>query len=112
MAADKLCHWGIARSLSSILVSLLEFRKLAANPYIFLEMFNKICFEYTGRVSVRRERLNSGGYTRDGVYFGVGEPLYFAQDDDGHYSVYYRATDREDAVAIARQCYPKAKIRP
>ena len=70
------------------------------------------CFNYTGRVSVRRERLNQGGYTRDGVYFGVGEPLYYIQDADGHYGDYYRATDRGDAVEIARRCYPKAKIRP
>lgn len=66
---------------------------------------------YTGRVYVRRERLNSGGYTSDGCYFGVGSPLYFCQDYDGLYETYVRATCREDAVAKMRQIYPNAKIK-
>lgn len=66
---------------------------------------------YTGKVSVKRERLNSGGYTRDGVYFGVGEPLYYMQDEDGIYDNYFRASCREEAIEIARDTYPKAKIR-
>ena len=69
------------------------------------------CKDYTGKVSVRRERLNSGGYTSDGVYFGIGSPLYFIQDEDGIHDDYVRASDREDAVEIARGIYPKAKIR-
>lgn len=70
------------------------------------------CQTYTGKVSIRHERLNQGGYTRDGVYFGLGPRLYFMQDEDGHFENYFRATDREDAVAIARKIYPVAKIRP
>lgn len=69
-------------------------------------------FGYTGRVSVTRERLNSGGYTRQGVYFGVGSPLYFFQDEDGAHSDYIRASDRQDAIEQVRQIYgPWAKIR-
>lgn len=71
--------------------------------------------DYAGRVSVRRERLNSEGYTSCGVYFGTGSPLYFMQDEDGEalpHGHYFRASDRGDAVAIARASFPSARIRP
>ena len=66
---------------------------------------------YTGKVSVKRERLDSGGYTKDGAYFGIGSPLYYMQDEDGIYGDYFRASCREDAIEIARDTYPLAKIR-
>jgi hypothetical protein len=71
----------------------------------------EICQNYTGKVSVIRERLNLGGYTRDGVYFGIGQPLYFVQDEDGFFDQYFRAADRAEAVEIARERYPNARIR-
>jgi hypothetical protein len=70
---------------------------------------------YRGRVSVTHERLNQGGYRSDGTYFGVGSRLYFVQDEDGEclpHGHYFRATDRQDAVAFARGMFPNAKIRP
>ena len=70
-----------------------------------------ICKQYTGRVYVQKQRLNRGGYTDDGIYFGIGDPLYFAQDEDGHWSDYFRATCREEAVEIMRDRYPLAKIK-
>jgi hypothetical protein len=66
---------------------------------------------FTGKVSVRKERLNMGGYTTDGVYFGSGEPLYFVQDEDGIYDHHFRASCREDAIEKARDFYPLAQIR-
>lgn len=85
-------------------------------PHTFRAMVARTNFfpDYVGKISVRRERLNSGGYTADGTYFGVGSPLYFVQDEDGHclpHGHYFRAQDREDAVAIARRMFPKGKIR-
>ena len=71
----------------------------------------EICRNYTGKVSVTHERLNQGGYTRDGVYFGIGQPLYFMQDEDGFFDDYFRASDRIEAVEIARERYPNARIR-
>ena len=70
--------------------------------------------QYTGKVTLHREPLNSGGYTRTGVYFGVGLPLYFLQDSDGihlPHGQYIRAMDREDALAIARYHFPNGKFR-
>lgn len=67
---------------------------------------------FQGKVSLRKERLNQGGYTRDGVYFGLpGVPLYFVQDEEGIYDNYFRASCREEAIEKARDIYPLAKIR-
>jgi len=71
----------------------------------------KLCAQFTGRVYVQKQRLNGGGYTDDGIYFGIGEPLYYAQDEEGIWGDYYRASCREEAVEIARNRYPLAKIR-
>ena len=65
---------------------------------------------YTGKVYVRRERLNSGGYTADGCYFGIGEPLYYVTDYDGIHSDYFRASCREEALEKARDIYPIGKV--
>ena len=65
---------------------------------------------YTGRVYVRRERLNNGGYTKDGCYFGVGSPLYYVSDYDGVYSDYFRASCRDEALEKARDIYPMGKV--
>lgn len=52
----------------------------------------------TGKVSLRRVRLNSGGYDRGGAYWGLGQPLYEANDDCGN-TIIFRATNRESAKA-------------
>lgn len=71
-----------------------------------------LCAEYKGRVHVQHVRLNQGGYTDDGSYFGVGARLYCVWDDDDLRSDHIRATDRAEAVAEARDIYPIAKIQP
>lgn len=35
-------------------------------------------------VRIFRVRINSGGYDDGGAYWGIGEPLYCAIDDDGN----------------------------
>jgi hypothetical protein len=65
---------------------------------------------YSGRVHVQRVRLNSGGYTDSGCYFGTGAPLYCIWDDDYICSDHVRAYDRADALQIARDRYPLARI--
>lgn len=50
-----------------------------------------------GKVSVRRVRLDSGGYDRGGAYWGIGEPLFYAYDS-GEGSAYFRAPSREAAL--------------
>lgn len=72
----------------------------------------KLCKEYKDRVHVQYVRLNQGGYTNEGVYFGGGPRLYCIWDDDDLRYDHIRATDRADAVAQARFVYPLARIQP
>jgi hypothetical protein len=70
-----------------------------------------VCAQFTGRVYVQKQRLNGGGYTSDGIYFGIGDPLYFAQDEEGLWADYFRASCRDEAIEILRDRYPIAKIK-
>jgi hypothetical protein len=50
-------------------------------------------------VRLFRVRLDSGGYDDGGAYWGIGEPLYCAIDDDGNRQ-FTRATHREKAALL------------
>lgn len=64
---------------------------------------------------IRREPLDSGGYTRGkwGKYFGRGEPLFVVETPDGDQH-HVRGADRADAIASFRdewrRTYPDAKF--
>jgi hypothetical protein len=45
-------------------------------------------------------RLNQGGYTRVGRYFGIGLPLYYYCSSDYNTEGYVRASDRNKAKAL------------
>lgn len=62
------------------------------------------------RISLRRERLDSGGYDSSGSYWGIGSPLYWAADDSGAYEEWFRASDREAAKEHVRETYPAARF--
>ena len=52
---------------------------------------------FAGPVALYRVRLNSDGYDACGCYFGLGMPLYRADDALGH-STHVRAADRNAAA--------------
>jgi hypothetical protein len=57
------------------------------------------------KVSMRKIRLNQGGYDRTGAYWGIGSPLYvasctFADGQEVDYT--FRARDRAHAKEIVR----------
>lgn len=66
------------------------------------------------KFSLRRLRLDRGGYTTDGRYFGVGRPLYEAEHladntpPDDYVLKVYRAWDREEAKENVSRDYPTA----
>jgi len=60
------------------------------------------------KVSLRRIRLNGGGYDRGGAYWGAGVPLWWAGSDCGLVDLYFRAADRIAAKAHVRQQFPGA----
>lgn len=58
-----------------------------------------------GPVHLRSVRINGGGYDAGGAYWGVGQPLWYAQDQDGN-SQFFRARDREAAKAQLAADWP------
>jgi hypothetical protein len=56
-------------------------------------------------------RLDSGGYDKNGTYFGSGAPLYWCSNEELTVDFMIRAEDRECARAAVLQEYPKAKVR-
>lgn len=64
----------------------------------------------TGRISVRGVRIDSGGYSPSGEYFGRGAPVYEVTSDDCRVDFNLRAGSRECAVAEVREMYPAAKL--
>ena len=65
---------------------------------------------YGGRLYLRRIRLNSGGYDRNGTYFGHGRPLFWCASADGAIDRMTRADDREDAKRLMLEEYPNARF--
>lgn len=65
--------------------------------------------------SLRKIRLNRGGYDREGYYWGIGANLYFAETEDetissmhnGHNGHYFWALDRETAKQVFIQRHQK-----
>jgi hypothetical protein len=49
------------------------------------------------RLFTERVRLDRGGYTSSGRYFGTGAPLYRVSDADGHIDEYVRASSAAEA---------------
>lgn len=49
------------------------------------------------KYNLSRVRLNSGGYTSSGKYYGIGAPLYEAYNPETGESLVFRAADRNAA---------------
>jgi hypothetical protein len=60
-------------------------------------------------IHLQRVRINSGGYDAGGAYWGLGAPLWFAQDQDGN-SQFFRASSREAAKAKLRESFPDLRF--
>ncbi len=62
------------------------------------------------RIYLQRERLDQGGYTSSGRYFGRGAPLYRYYDYDGDVDGHVRGSDRESAMSAVRKMIPSARF--
>lgn len=67
--------------------------------------------EYSGHLYLQKVTLNSGGYDRNGTYFGTGKPLYWVSNQEGTVDRMLRAWGRVDARNQVLTWYPKAKVR-
>jgi len=62
------------------------------------------------KFTLRRIRLNSGGYDPNGTYFGIGAPLYWYANDEGTVDAMLRATSRDEAKRKVLEKYPNANF--
>lgn len=53
-----------------------------------------------GRINLQCIPLDRGGYDRGGVYWGIGQPLYWAYQYATDAQEFFRATNRGDAKRI------------
>jgi hypothetical protein len=64
-----------------------------------------------GKVSLRRVRLDQGGYDKGGAYWGIGEPLWYAEGSEagcGYRRAPNRATAKDkfsDVVDLSARYY-------
>lgn len=66
---------------------------------------------FTGKLVLRRVRLDVGGYDALGTYWGLGLPLYWYADADGQVDATLRAPDRDAAKREIRSLrYPFARF--
>jgi hypothetical protein len=65
---------------------------------------------FTGRVTLRRVRLDAGGYDTTGRYWGRGAPLFRAECEETGDTWETRAQDRDHAVAMFERHFPHGKI--
>lgn len=63
------------------------------------------------RLSIRKVRLNGGGYDSSGTYWGRGMPLYCVEDIDTGMRLFVRASDRATVVEQVRASFPECKVR-
>jgi hypothetical protein len=62
------------------------------------------------KLVLQRVPLDSGGYDRNGTYFGHGGWLYWYANEDCTIDDVLRARNREDAKLMIRQVYPRARF--
>jgi hypothetical protein len=75
-----------------------------------------IISETDSRFTLRRIRLDNGGYDSGGAYWGHGQPLFYwavtitEDDTTDEYSGFLRARDRDVAKASIRELHPLARF--
>jgi hypothetical protein len=57
-----------------------------------------------------RVRINRGGYTDTGYYYGIGQPVYCFCSADGTDGAVFRAANREAAKTKIRITHPTAEF--
>jgi hypothetical protein len=62
------------------------------------------------KLYLRRVHLNSGGYDRNGTYFGHGSGLWWVASEDETVDYMLRASDRDDAKSLVLAEYPNARF--
>lgn len=64
----------------------------------------------TLKFTLQRVRINAGGYDSGGAYWGIGQPLYWYESEDGEVSAFLRAVNRYAAKIKILESYPSARF--
>lgn len=69
--------------------------------------------DFSGRITLRKIRLDSGGYDVNGTYWGgsATESVYWYASDDSAIDGTLWASDRAEAREKVLEWYPKASVR-
>jgi hypothetical protein len=62
------------------------------------------------KLTLRKLRINSQGYTPEGYYYGVGEPVYWYSSDCGKYEGELRAASRDQAKHTIRTSIVRERV--
>lgn len=63
-----------------------------------------------GKCSLRKVRINSGGYDVGGAYWGLGPQLWYAGSDCGLIDLWFRAYDRGEAKNYVRERFANVRF--
>lgn len=61
--------------------------------------------------SLTKVRLNRGGYTDKGRYFGTGQPLFCLSNPHNGASYFFRAENREEILGWVSKAFPSARVK-
>lgn len=64
----------------------------------------------SGKVSLRKIRINQGGYDDGGAYWGIGSQLWNASNDDLSVNLWFRARTRDAAKDQVLVKFPAARF--
>lgn len=62
---------------------------------------------HKGGFSLKLKRINRQGYDSNGKYYGVGDPLYVAEEKDGDHHTEFRAKTKAEAQTKLRQWFER-----
>ena len=60
---------------------------------------------HRGGFTLAKKRINRQGYDSNGKYYGVGDPLYVAEEKDGDHATEFRAKTKTEAEAKLRKWF-------
>lgn len=85
---------------------MLDFQRKGYSQYgAWMGRRSDLSSDTTTKLHLQRVRLDSGGYDPGGAYWGSGQPLFCAWDDETGEARYLRASSRDEA----KRQFPKAR---
>lgn len=75
-----------------------------------LRGFNEEAFAHPRTFHLRKIGPDGDGYDEGGAYWGLGDPVWWAHDEETEANLYVRATSRDEAKRMVRAVYPNGSF--